>query len=180
MNAPEQARAICDRILGQVDQVVVGKRDQARMLLAAVTVSGHVLLEDVPGVGKTLLARTFAAATLLGFKRVQFTPDLLPSDVTGTYIWSPTTVLRWAVALLLVLLRPVGYLAEYFINLLQKRLGNLPQQQFERPPSTSLLDQLQKQAPEHIPSLFYWSWRGPWRRRWWSLSGGYSGAKPNP
>ena len=89
MSAPKEARTVSDRILDRIDEVVVGKREQAKMLLAALMVSGHVLLEDVPGVGKTLLARTFASVTSLTFKRVQFTPDLLPSDVTGTYIWSP-------------------------------------------------------------------------------------------
>jgi MoxR-like ATPase len=78
----------CNRVLDEIGKVVVGKREQARMLLRCLSVSGHALLEDVPGVGKTLLARTFARATGLTFRRIQFTPDLLPSDVTGVNVFS--------------------------------------------------------------------------------------------
>lgn len=78
---------ICDSVLDEIGKVVIGKREQARMLLRCLAVSGHALLEDVPGVGKTLLARTFARATGLSFKRIQFTPDLLPSDVVGVSVY---------------------------------------------------------------------------------------------
>lgn len=78
----------CERVLDEIDKVVVGKREQAKMLMKCLAVSGHALLEDVPGVGKTLLARTFAQATGLSFKRIQFTPDLLPSDVTGVNVFN--------------------------------------------------------------------------------------------
>jgi MoxR-like ATPase len=77
----------CDSVLDEIGKVVIGKREQARMLLRCLAVSGHALLEDVPGVGKTLLARTFARATGLSFKRIQFTPDLLPSDVVGVSVY---------------------------------------------------------------------------------------------
>jgi MoxR-like ATPase len=76
------AQAASD-ILDQVDRVLVGKRDVARLLLAAMLAEGHVLIEDVPGVGKTTLARTLARALGGAFSRIQFTPDLLPSDITG-------------------------------------------------------------------------------------------------
>jgi MoxR-like ATPase len=80
---PVGVAGVAERILDQVDRVVVGKRQVTRLLLAALLAEGHVLLEDVPGVGKTTMAR--ALATSLGgvFHRIQFTPDLLPSDITG-------------------------------------------------------------------------------------------------
>ena len=67
--------------------VVVGKRPSLEMVLLGVLSRGHVLLEDNPGLGKTLMARSFAQALGLDFKRIQFTPDLLPSDVTGSYVY---------------------------------------------------------------------------------------------
>jgi len=79
----EQLANLSNRILDQVDRVLVGKRDVAELLLAALLARGHVLIEDVPGVGKTTLARTIAASLGGVFQRVQFTPDLLPSDITG-------------------------------------------------------------------------------------------------
>ena len=72
-------------IIAQVEQAIVGKRAVLRDVMAAVLTDGHVLLEDYPGLGKTLLARSFAAALGLNFKRIQFTPDLLPGDITGGY-----------------------------------------------------------------------------------------------
>src|SRR5579875_1505645 len=77
------------RVLDNIDQVIVGKRAVAERLLCAVIAGGHVLLEDVPGVGKTMLAKTLAASLQLGFSRVQFTPDLLPSDILGVSIYDP-------------------------------------------------------------------------------------------
>ncbi|HUZ99485.1 MAG TPA: MoxR family ATPase [Gaiellaceae bacterium] len=75
------------RILDEVERVVVGKRPALELILLAVLCDGHVLLEDYPGLAKTLAARSFASATSLGFSRIQFTPDLMPSDVTGSSIF---------------------------------------------------------------------------------------------
>lgn len=74
-------------ILDHFERVIVGKRDALTMVLAAFLADGHVLIEDVPGVAKTLLARTFARSFKLHFSRVQLTPDLLPADLTGTSVW---------------------------------------------------------------------------------------------
>jgi MoxR-like ATPase len=75
-------------VLDEVERAVVGKRDRLEQILAGLLADGHVLLEDVPGLAKTLTARSFATVTGLRFARVQFTPDLLPSDVTGSSIWN--------------------------------------------------------------------------------------------
>ena len=75
-------------VLDEVEKAVVGKRDRLELVLAGVLADGHVLLEDVPGLAKTLTARSFATVTGLRFSRVQFTPDLLPTDVTGSSIWN--------------------------------------------------------------------------------------------
>jgi MoxR-like ATPase len=75
-------------VLDEVERAVVGKRDRLELVLAGLLADGHVLLEDVPGLAKTLTARSFAEVTGLRFTRVQFTPDLLPSDVTGSSIWN--------------------------------------------------------------------------------------------
>ncbi|MGC8487707.1 MAG: AAA family ATPase [Clostridia bacterium] len=77
------------RVLDNIDQVIVGKRAVAERLLCALIAGGHVLLEDVPGVGKTMLAKTLAASVHLSFSRIQFTPDLLPSDILGVSIYDP-------------------------------------------------------------------------------------------
>jgi MoxR-like ATPase len=76
------------RILGEVEKAVVGKRPALELILAALLADGHVLIEDFPGLAKTLIARSFAQVTDLTFKRVQFTPDLMPSDVTGSSIFN--------------------------------------------------------------------------------------------
>jgi MoxR-like ATPase len=77
------ARAVLD----SVGTVVVGKRDALELVLAGILAGGHVLLEDLPGLGKTLTARSFAGALGLDFRRLQFTPDLLPADVTGSFLY---------------------------------------------------------------------------------------------
>lgn len=74
-------------ILDEVDTVVVGKRPATEIVLAAILAGGHALLEDYPGLGKTLAARTFARALGLEFTRAQFTPDLLPADLTGSFVF---------------------------------------------------------------------------------------------
>jgi MoxR-like ATPase len=79
--------ALGDRVVGEVERVVVGKRALLARIMAAVLADGHVLLEDYPGLAKTLIARSFAVALGLEFKRIQFTPDMLPSDITGSYIY---------------------------------------------------------------------------------------------
>jgi MoxR-like ATPase len=77
-------RELADRVAQQVEKVVVGQRESVEAMLAAVALGGHVLLEGVPGVAKTLLANATAKALGAEFRRVQFTPDMLPSDLTGT------------------------------------------------------------------------------------------------
>ncbi len=94
MTGPRNGRAgdtaqQCARILAEVEQVIVGKRDPVTMVLLGILAAGHILIEDLPGLGKTLLARTFAAALGLQFTRVQFTPDMLPSDLTGAPVLNP-------------------------------------------------------------------------------------------
>ena len=79
--------ATCQQIIDEVERAVVGKRDVLELVLIGVLAGGHVLLEDLPGLGKTLLARSFATTLGLSFRRVQFTPDLLPADVTGSYLF---------------------------------------------------------------------------------------------
>lgn len=81
-----------NRILDNIEMVMIGKRDTAILSLVALLAEGHVLLEDVPGVGKTMLVRTIAKSVSADFKRIQFTPDLLPSDITGVSIYNPKTM----------------------------------------------------------------------------------------
>ena len=78
-------------ILDEVSKVIIGKQDKIEAALIALLSDGHVLIEDYPGLAKTLLARSIAAATSLTFKRVQFTSDLLPADITGSYILNRNT-----------------------------------------------------------------------------------------
>jgi MoxR-like ATPase len=81
--AGDLARAVLD----EVDRAVVGKRESLTLVLAGILAGGHVLMEDFPGLGKTLAARSFAQALGLDFKRAQFTPDLLPGDITGSFVY---------------------------------------------------------------------------------------------
>lgn len=78
-----------DKILANIEKVMIGKRDVAELSLVALLAEGHVLLEDVPGVGKTMMVRALAKSVNASFRRIQFTPDLLPSDVTGVSIYNP-------------------------------------------------------------------------------------------
>jgi MoxR-like ATPase len=83
--ATTTARAV--EVLDEIERVVVGKRSALTLILTTVLARGHVLIEDLPGLGKTLIARSFAAALGLDFTRVQFTPDLLPADLLGSTIY---------------------------------------------------------------------------------------------
>ena len=83
--------ALCSHIVDNVARVIVGKAERVELVLVALLAEGHVLLEDVPGLGKTLLAKALAASIGGTFKRVQFTPDLLPADVTGFNVYNQKT-----------------------------------------------------------------------------------------
>jgi MoxR-like ATPase len=81
----------CDRILAEVERAVVGKRRALELVLLGFLADGHVLLEDFPGLAKTLIARSFAQVCDMQFARIQFTPDLMPSDVTGSSVYNQRT-----------------------------------------------------------------------------------------
>ncbi len=81
--------ALSATLLDEVEKAVIGKRRELELVLTALLANGHVLIEDFPGLAKTLLARSFAAAAGLDFNRVQFTPDLMPMDITGSLIFDP-------------------------------------------------------------------------------------------
>ncbi|HKD77407.1 MAG TPA: AAA family ATPase, partial [Ktedonobacterales bacterium] len=84
-------QSLGQRVVENVKKVIVGKDDPVRLTLIAVLSRGHVLIEDVPGVGKTVLTKAIARSIGCTFKRIQFTPDLLPSDVTGVSIFNQKT-----------------------------------------------------------------------------------------
>src|SRR5919197_139166 len=81
-------RTIGARVLAEVERAVVGKRDTLELVLLGLLADGHVLIEDYPGLAKTLMARSFAQVAQMRFQRIQFTPDLVPSDVTGSSIYN--------------------------------------------------------------------------------------------
>jgi MoxR-like ATPase len=87
----EQAGAQADRVLTEIERAVVGKREALELVLLGFLADGHVLIEDFPGLAKTLIARSFAQAFDMTFARIQFTPDLMPSDVTGSSIFNQRT-----------------------------------------------------------------------------------------
>jgi MoxR-like ATPase len=87
----ERVASLSERIVDEVERAVVGKREVLELVLIGFLADGHVLLEDYPGLAKTLLARSFAQVTDLQFARIQFTPDLMPSDVTGSSIYNQRT-----------------------------------------------------------------------------------------
>jgi MoxR-like ATPase len=83
-----QVSKLCGQVIEEIERAVVGKKTTLEMIMASALAGGHVLLEDYPGLGKTLVARSFATVLGLDFKRIQFTPDLLPGDITGGYIFN--------------------------------------------------------------------------------------------
>ncbi|MBI4202623.1 MAG: MoxR family ATPase [Chloroflexi bacterium] len=87
----QQSRETAQRILDNVAKVILGKDDAIRLGVMALLCQGHVLIEDVPGVGKTMLAKSLARSSGCSFSRIQFTPDLLPSDITGSSIYNQKT-----------------------------------------------------------------------------------------
>ncbi len=91
MELRTDVQAVGVRILDELERAVVGKRDALELILLSLLADGHVLIEDLPGVGKTLIARSFAQVCSMGFGRVQFTPDLMPADITGGSIYDQRT-----------------------------------------------------------------------------------------
>jgi MoxR-like ATPase len=91
MNGTRQATLIAQEIVENVSKVIVGKKPIVEHALSAVVAQGHILIEDVPGVGKTMLAKSISASIGCSFKRIQFTPDLLPSDIVGISIYNQRT-----------------------------------------------------------------------------------------
>lgn len=87
----EEAGQVCQQVVNQVRKVIVGKEAVLEKVMLAVLANSHILFEDYPGLAKTLLARSFAMSMGCQFSRIQFTPDLLPADITGTYIYNVKT-----------------------------------------------------------------------------------------
>ncbi|MDZ4767522.1 MAG: MoxR family ATPase [Chloroflexota bacterium] len=96
-NTPRDARQleivqqVAERITHNVSQVIVGKRNEIRLTVLGLITQGHILIEDVPGVGKTMLAKAISRSIGASFSRIQFTPDMQPSDVTGVYVYNEKT-----------------------------------------------------------------------------------------
>jgi len=86
-----QVSSTCKKLIDEVGTVVVGKKDMLKFVILGILTSGHILFEDYPGLAKTLTAKTFSSVMGCKFTRVQFTPDLLPADITGTYVYSQKT-----------------------------------------------------------------------------------------
>jgi len=87
----DEVSALSRKVIVEVERAVVGKRPLLEMVMATALAGGHILFEDFPGLGKTLIARSFSTALGLAFKRIQFTPDLLPGDITGGYVFNRNT-----------------------------------------------------------------------------------------
>jgi len=87
----EEVSRNATRMLEEISSVIVGKEDVLELLLACVLANGHVLIEDVPGLAKTMMARCLASVMACKFSRIQFTPDLLPADIIGTYVFNQKT-----------------------------------------------------------------------------------------
>lgn len=86
-----EIKNVTEKILDNVEKVIIGKRDMIELAVIALISSGHLLIEDAPGVGKTMLARSLARSLGCTFKRIQFTPDMLPGDITGVSIYNQKT-----------------------------------------------------------------------------------------
>ncbi len=87
----DRIKEICNRVQENVEKVIVGKGEAVELAIVALLCEGHILIEDVPGIGKTMLAKSLARSLDCTFRRIQCTPDLLPSDITGTYIFNQKT-----------------------------------------------------------------------------------------
>ena len=87
----KEVQAIAERIISNVETVIVGKHDTVQLAIIALLCEGHILIEDVPGTGKTMLAKSVAKSLGCSFRRIQFTPDMLPSDVTGVSVFNQKT-----------------------------------------------------------------------------------------
>jgi len=88
MDNMQAIASFAEKVTGNVEQVIIGKRREVQITIIALLCEGHLLIEDVPGVGKTMLARSIAKSIGCSFRRIQFTPDLLPSDVTGVSVFN--------------------------------------------------------------------------------------------
>lgn len=91
INSISDVYSQCQAVIAEVEKAIIGKKTLIAQILAACLAGGHILLEDFPGLGKTILAKSLASALGLEFKRIQFTPDLLPGDITGSYIYDRST-----------------------------------------------------------------------------------------
>ncbi|MCB0113853.1 MAG: AAA family ATPase, partial [Caldilineaceae bacterium] len=87
----QAVRSIAERVIENVEKVILGKDQEVRLTMVALLCEGHLLIEDVPGVGKTMLARAIARSIGCTYRRIQFTPDMLPSDVTGVSVFNQKT-----------------------------------------------------------------------------------------
>ncbi|MBC7223420.1 MAG: MoxR family ATPase [Anaerolineae bacterium] len=87
----EQVRRVAERIIANVERVILGKHEEVQLAVVALLAQGHLLVEDVPGVGKTMLAKSLAKSLGCTFRRIQFTPDMLPTDVTGVSVFNQKT-----------------------------------------------------------------------------------------
>jgi len=87
----KEAREIAERIIANVERVIIGKHDEVQSAVVALLSQGHLLVEDVPGLGKTMMARSLAKSVGCTFRRIQFTPDMLPTDVTGVSVFNQKT-----------------------------------------------------------------------------------------
>ncbi len=81
-------RSFTEKVIANIEKVIIGKRETVELAVIGLLCQGHLLIEDVPGVGKTMLARSLARSLGCSFSRIQFTPDMLPSDVTGVSIFN--------------------------------------------------------------------------------------------